>query len=203
MHGHTRQAKTLNDSQINRLLDYVAHSRSYSRRNRVMVLLSFRAGLRSKEIGALTWGMVTDAEGQTNDALELPNSASKGRSGRVLPLRDDLKAALCSLHEEEKLQGRGRPTDFVLSFKKGSFTLVSRANTVQCTFRLWYRTLRFHGASSHSGRRTFITRAARKVSLVGGSLRDVQALAGHSSIQVTQRYVDCDPDAQQRLVQLI
>jgi integrase/recombinase XerD len=59
------------------------------------------------------------------------------------------------------------------------------------------------GCSSHSGRRTFITRAARLVQQVGGSLRDVQLLAGHRSIQTTQGYIDGGTDAQRRLVSLI
>ena len=59
------------------------------------------------------------------------------------------------------------------------------------------------GCSSHSGRRTFITRAARKVSEVGGSVRDVQQLAGHARLQTTQRYIDGDTDAKRKLVQLI
>jgi integrase/recombinase XerD len=71
---------------------------------------------------------------------------------------------------------------------------------VQFLFRTWFRKLGFAGASSHSGRRTFITRAARKLSEVGGSLRDVQALAGHSSIATTQRYIDSDPQAQRKLI---
>jgi integrase/recombinase XerD len=66
-----------------------------------------------------------------------------------------------------------------------------------------YQTLGFEGCSSHSGRRTFITRAARVVHKAGGSLRDVQLLAGHRSIQTTQRYIDGDSDAQRRLISLI
>jgi hypothetical protein len=58
------------------------------------------------------------------------------------------------------------------------------------------------GCSSHSGRRTFITRAARKVSEVGGSVRDVQQLVGHASLQTTQRYIDGDTEAKRTLVQL-
>ena len=59
------------------------------------------------------------------------------------------------------------------------------------------------GCSSHSGRRTFITRAARKVCEVGGSVRDVQQFAGHASLQTTQRYIEGDTEAKRKLVQLI
>jgi integrase len=54
-----------------------------------------------------------------------------------------------------------------------------------------------------SKRRTFVTRAARLVHQAGGSLRDVQLLAGHRSIQTTQRYIEGDTDAQRKLVSMI
>src|SRR5439155_2464569 len=75
------------------------------------------------------------------------------------------------------------------------------------TVRLWfhrlYTSLKMDGCSSHSGRRTFITRAARKVSQVGGSLRDVQELAGHASLVMTQRYIEGDTEAKRKLVALL
>ena len=46
-------------------------------------------------------------------------------------------------------------------------------------------------------------RAARKVSQVGGSLRDVQELAGHTSLAMTQRYIEGDTEAKRKLVALI
>jgi integrase len=70
-------------------------------------------------------------------------------------------------------------------------------------FAGWYRALGFNGASSHSGRRTFITNAARRISTVGGSLRDVQLLAGHSALGTTQRYIEADGMAQRRIVELV
>ena len=74
---------------------------------------------------------------------------------------------------------------------------------IVCWFAKAFRIIGLEGCSSHSGRRTFITRAARLVHKAGGSLRDVQLLAGHRSIQTTQRYIDGDTETQRKLVSLI
>ena len=66
-----------------------------------------------------------------------------------------------------------------------------------------YRAIGLMDCSSHSGRRTFITKAARLVHRAGGSLRDVQVLAGHRSLLTTQRYINGDTDVQRHLVALI
>jgi integrase/recombinase XerC len=70
-------------------------------------------------------------------------------------------------------------------------------------FKGHYDELGLQGCSSHSGRRTFITRSARLVSRAGGSLRDVQELAGHRAITTTERYIEGDRDAQRRLVRML
>jgi integrase len=77
MAGPGKQAKTLRKAELNRLLHHVSASR-HPERDRAMVLLSFKAGLRAKEIAGLTWSMVTDTSGELADAISLPNSASKG-----------------------------------------------------------------------------------------------------------------------------
>lgn len=199
--GLARQAKSFTDIQVRTLLRFVETETHVPERNRVVVLLSFKAGLRAKEIACLTWGMLTDTEGNLTDAMSLTNGATKGTSGRVIPLHPDLKDALVTLHAHELANGPVEPDAFVVTMKKGSSDAVTRSNSVQFLFKDWYAKLEFSGASSHSGRRTFITKAARTVSSVGGSLRDVQALAGHSSIQTTQRYVDTDPSAQRKLIE--
>jgi integrase/recombinase XerD len=198
--GLARQAKALTDVQVRTLLRHVDEETQFPERNKVVVLLSFKAGLRAKEIAGVTWGMLTDTEGSLTDTLSLSNGATKGKSGRVIPLHPELKAALVTLHAHELDKGRVAADAFVVTLKKGASDLVTRSNSVQFLFKDWFAKLGYEGASSHSGRRTFITKAARTVSAVGGSLRDVQALAGHASIQITQRYVDTDPEAQRKLV---
>jgi integrase/recombinase XerD len=83
--GLKRQAKILSKGQTDAVLAYLTATR-YPERNRAIFLLSVRAGLRAKEIASLTWAMLTDAEGEIGDAIHLVDEASKGSSGRVIPL---------------------------------------------------------------------------------------------------------------------
>jgi integrase/recombinase XerD len=192
-----KQAKVLGPRELQRLLGAVDRGR-YPERDRVIVLLSFKAGLRAKEIADLTWGMVTDASGEVGDHIALPNSASKGKSGgRTIPLNSSLRQALVAL---KAVRGEyALPSRQVVYSERGGYS----ANTIACWFRDHFRSLGIQGASSHSGRRTFITMAARKIVEAGGSLRDVQELAGHSSLGTTQRYIDGDTAAKRKVVALI
>jgi integrase/recombinase XerD len=202
--GLHRQAKLLSDVQLRNVLRFVDAETGFPERNRVVVLLAFKAGLRAKEVACVTWGMLLDAEGNLGHALALQNCASKGRAGgRVIPLHPELKAALEVLYRHEQARGKVSSDAFVVNLKKGSTDPVTRSNSVQWLWKDWFAKLGFTGASSHSGRRTFITKAARSLSAVGGTLKDLQILAGHQSIQMTTRYVECDPDAQRKLVSLL
>ncbi len=187
-----KQAKVLNSKQVDVLLHHVGKLR-HARRNQVIVLLSVRAGLRAKEVANLKWSMVVGADGQVGDYIHLTDDASKGRSGRIIPLNKQLKAALSDLHG----MGQG---EWVISTERSVRT---SAQAIVNLFHCWYRDLGLVGCSSHSGRRTFITNAARKISTVGGSLRDVQNLAGHSSLQTTQRYIEGDSEARRLVVNLV
>jgi integrase len=188
-----KQAKILSDEQIERLLLFVSTTRNPAR-NRVLTLLSLKAGLRAGEIAKLTWPMVLDPTGDIARVIELRDQVAKKKSGRLIPMHPDLRDALGRWRDAVVTEGA-----VVRSERGGPMTPVSIVNW----FALAYRALGLDGCSSHSGRRTFITRAARLVHKAGGSLRDVQLLAGHRSIAVTQGYIDGDTDAQRRLVSLI
>lgn len=194
-----KQAKILSQSQVKVLVGYVGDLRN-GQRNQVVVLLSTKAGLRAKEIAALSWKMLITPDGLVSDKISLPNIAAKGESGRVIPLNRKLKRALESLKLAQVSEGSYSADSRVVRTER------SPTATPQCIvnmFQGWYSDLGFVGCSSHSGRRTFITNAAKKIALVGGSLRDVQALAGHSSLQTTQRYIEADSAAQSKVVDLI
>jgi integrase len=125
--------------------------------------------------------------------LALPNSASKGKSsGRELPLPRDVRTALTVLY------GHGRPQDEHVVLNSRDQPL--GANGVAVWFGRLYRSLGFEGCSSHSGRRTAITAWARGITAAGGSLRDVMAMAGHASLEMTSRYIERAPDAVRRLL---
>jgi integrase len=198
--GVGRQAKTLGDFQLRQLLAFVEAETAFPARNIAIVLASFLCGLRAKEIVSLRWRMLTDVEGHVGTSLALTNVASKGTSGRVLPLPEAMQRALNRLHEQERAVGRGEPEHYVVTFSHHSTDPAQRSGSVRWLLKSWYGKLGFEGASSHSGRRSFLTKAAREVGRLGGSLRDVMALAGHSSLQMTQRYIDTDPDVQKKLV---
>lgn len=194
-----KQAKTLIEGQMKAALAYLSKTR-YSKRDQVIFLLSVKAGLRAKEIASLSWSMVTDAEGNVSDCIQLPDVASKGKSGRDIPLNKHLKQALIELRVEQETDHQIEPDDPVVYSERAGRM---RANSIVMFFYHLYKELGFDGCSSHSGRRTFITNGAKMISTVGGSLRDIQLLAGHSSLQTTQRYIEGDTEAKRKLVNLI
>jgi integrase len=188
-----KQAKILSRKNVHDLLVFAEGTRN-PERNRVLLLLSIKAGLRAGEIAKLTWDMLLDATGNIGAVIELRDNAAKKGSGRMIPVHSTLRRALVAWRKNTSGIG-----PVVQSERGSSMTPVSIVNW----FAIAYQSLGLAGCSSHSGRRTFITRAARLVHKAGGSLRDVQLLAGHRSIQTTQRYIDGDSDAQHRLVALI
>jgi integrase len=164
------------DGNVNDLLTFASCTR-HPLRNTVMALLSAKAG-----------------NGQIIGLIELADSAAKKCSGRSIPIHPDLAAALAAWRQVAP------PSDYVIASERGGRM---RSLSIVVWFNRAYKNIGLKGCSSHSGRRTFVTRAARIVHKAGGSLRDVQLLAGHRSIQTTQRYIDGDSDAQRKLVSMI
>ena len=190
-----KQAKIIAEPEVAAVLRYV-RARRHGTRNVVMVLLSTKAGLRACEIARLTWSMVLAADGKVGTTIELQDRIAKKQSGRTIPMHRELRRALVHLYRQSDRTGT------VIKSERGTGKQMT-ADAVSNWFGLVYRAVGLAGASSHSGRRTFITKAARNVHRTGGSLRDVQQLAGHRNITITQGYIEGDSRAKQRLVSMI
>ena len=198
--GLGKQAKTLSKPQIKMLSELLINSR-YGLRDQTIFYFSVKSGLRAKEIAMLKWSMVMNSDGSVGDYLHLPNSSSKGKSGRIVPLNKDLKKSLISLLEQHcQLQDFEPQTSSIFRTERSQST---SAQAIVNMFQRWYKLFGLVGCSSHSGRRTFITETSKKISTVGGSLRDIQMMVGHSSLQTTQRYIEADSDSQRKVVDLI
>ena len=127
-----KQAKIVSPSQERAILGYLATTR-YPARDRVMFLLSMKAGLRAKEMASLTWAMVTDATGQVAEVLHVSNRASKGKTGgRTIPLHPDLQAALVLLQTARG--DMATPERSILFSERGG-------GLSPATVRLWFHRL--------------------------------------------------------------
>jgi integrase/recombinase XerC len=164
-------------------------------REATLVLLSLKAGLRAVEIAGLTWGAIREDDSM----IELVNT--KGGKPRSVPVNKELRKVLQAYRAE---CSRTNDHDRVFTARHAKPGEPLTANAVAAWFRdLYGRRLGWTGFSSHSGRRTFATQAARKATLAGGSLRDVQDMLGHANLNTTQRYLEPSSDAKRRLVDLV
>ena len=145
-----KQAKVVTPSMLKRMLRFASQT-AFPARDRAMILLSVKAGLRACEIARLDWSMVLDARGRVADIIAVRDSIAKKRSGRKIPLHPALRRALKSLLRVNEPSG-----PVIRSARGGQMRVTSVVNW----FASLYRQLGFEGCSSHSGRRTFITCAA-------------------------------------------
>jgi integrase/recombinase XerD len=188
-----KQAKIVTPPMLKRMLRNVSRC-PFPARDRATILLSTKAGLRACEIAGLDWSMVLDAQGRVSGTINVRDAIAKKRGGRRIPILPDLRRAL------ERLARTAEPVGPVIRSYRGGRL---EANSVVNWFAALFKALGFEGCSSHSGRRSFITVAARNIHKSGCSLRDVQLLAGHRSIETTERYIDGDTCAQRKLVGLL
>jgi integrase/recombinase XerD len=187
-----RQAQTLNEAQLRRVIQY-CRSRRHPTRDETIVLVSFYAGLRAKEIAALVIGDVYDADGDVRTQFVLQAQQTKGGKTRTVYLNQRLRRAFAEYAETIRISDPARP--LFESQKGGNFS----ANTMCQLFLEIYKAVGLKDASSHSGRRTYITKLANK----GVGVRLLAELAGHNHISTTQRYIDVNAEQLASAVELL
>ena len=190
-----KQAKTLTAPELRRVLDYVA-TRPHAARNRAMVLLTFWAGMRVGEVAALRLRDVIDADGQVRAEITLTPEQTKGNTHRTVYLNERLRKELAAYITQTSFINHPQAKLFYTQKRViAGFT----ANTLAQHFHYMYKGAGIAGASSHSGRRSFITSLADK----GISVRVLAELSGHRSITTTQRYIEVNDEQKRRAVELV
>ena len=188
------QAKTLTTAEIERLLTHI-NTRKYSARNRAMMLLTHLAGLRIGEVACLRWSDVMNLDGTVKDEIRLLPDMTKGRHARTVFVNIKLREELQAYATQAKCVDRSYPFFASQKSVKAGFS----ANSLAQTFALLYEGAGFEGASSHSGRRTFLTNLANK----GTAIHILKTLAGHRSISTTAAYLYSSPSQLKAAVELI
>ena len=189
-----KQAKTLNQQELRRVLDYTA-TRKHSTRNRALLMTTFLSGMRVGEVASLRYSDVVNADGTIKNEIRLSAEQTKGNEARVVFVNERLRKEL----EQYVRSLRFNDVNRKLFYSQKSSSNGFSANTLTQFFHYLYRRAGIDGASSHSGRRTFITNLATK----GVSVRVLMSLAGHKNISTTQAYIDVNDDMKRKAVELI
>ena len=188
-----KQAKTLNQQELRKVLDYIS-TRKHSTRNRALLMTTFLSGMRVGEVSSLRFKDVVDVDGNIRNEIRLTPEMTKGEFARVVfvneRLRKELQQYIRFYNPQDKTM------KFFYSQKRDSDGF--NANTLTQHFHFLYKRAGVDGASSHSGRRSFITNLASK----GVSVRVLMNLAGHRSISTTQAYIDINDDMLRSAVEL-
>ncbi len=197
------QAKTLTDRDLKKVLNYISTTR-HAARDRCFLLCTAYGGMRIGEASALTIGHILNADGTIKDEARLTANETKGDKGRtvMLPkiLQQELRTYLISRFGANNLievasTNYMRALFYTQKESKRGFT----ANTAAQHFGKIYKEAGITGASSHSGRRTFLTNLANK----GVGVRVLMQLAGHANISTTQKYLDCNDEVMRAAVELL
>ena len=189
-----KHAKTLNQQEIRRVLDYTA-TRKHSIRNRALVLTSFLSGMRVGEIASLRYSDVVSSDGTIKNEIHLTAEQTKGNEGRTVFVNDRLRKELESYIATHKPINVNRKFFYSQKSTSDGFT----ANTLTQYFHYLYKRVGIDGASSHSGRRSFATNIASR----GVGIRVLQKLLGHKNIQTTSVYIYASDDMLRKAVELV
>jgi integrase/recombinase XerD len=189
-----KQAKLLTPAEQKRIHAIIAAHR-YSARNRAIFAISFFAGLRACEIAGLKIGDVFGDDGAVRDTIYLTADQTKGDEANTVLVSKRLEKALIAFAATYPRHITNPNAALFFSAKRGGFS----AQTIVNLFARFYALAGIKGASSHSGRRQFLTELADK----GINVRVIQALARHKDMSTTQRYIDYNESKLRNAIELV
>ena len=196
------QARTLNDKELNLLLLYI-NTRKHALRDRCMVLMTYWSGARIKEVALTKVGDVLALDGSVKTEIRLTSEQTKGKHARTIVLADKLRKEILTYLQTRFDTKQLIALTYTDAMNKPLFATQKRlgfdSNTACYHFHMLYKNAGLVGASSHSGRRSFLTQLSAK----GVPIKVLMELASHRSIQTTARYIDVTADMKRAAVALI
>ena len=196
------QARTLNEKELNLMLLYI-NTTKHAARNRAMVLMTFWGGMRIGEVAATKIGDVLAADGTIKTEIRLAAEQTKGKHARTVILADKLRKELLIYLQQRFGTKQLIALSYTDKMSKPLFNTQKRdgftANTACYHFHMLYKAAGLDGASSHSGRRSFLTHLSAKAV----PLKVLMELAGHRQAQTTMRYINVTTDMKRAAVELI
>lgn len=195
------KAKTLSDIELTKLLSHLKTTKN-PKRNRLMVLFTYWGGMRVGEVAALKVKNVLNDDGTLKSEVYLEPYQTKGNHARVVYLPEKLLIEIENYLNANLLIKSNRELPLFMPERgfKGDLNVSGfTADSLTHAFMRFYRNAGIENASSHSGRRTFITNLASK----GVSARVLQELAGHKHLSTTQQYIDINDEMKRKALELL
>ncbi len=198
-----KQARVLNEKELSALFRYVA-TRKYAARDRAILLMTYWGGMRIGEVATLRIKDVLANDGTVKHEINFTAEQTKGKYGRTVVLADKL----CKELMDYLLTRFSKNELIALTYSDYSNKPLFQtqksegfsANTLCYTIHMLYKDAGFlDGASSHSGRRSFLTNLSAKAV----PLKVLMELAGHRQAQTTMRYIDVTTDMKRAAVALV
>lgn len=204
-----KHARVLTDAEFEVLLEYVDNM-TFAARNRMLVYLSHKAGMRVGEIASLRTGDLVcsiDNGRASNDFTFVAGGSAYSVVPQIQLRASEVKAAYArSVHLSSSVQSQvllyfsslpDIDVDAPVFINRSGNKMTNIALAQE--FRRIYMDLGFGGASSHSGRRGFVTGLLdRQV-----NIRTVQQLVGHRQLNTTQLYAESRDSALRDAVELL
>ena len=188
------QARALNTAEMEQVLAHVNAGR-HAHRNRCFILLTHLAGMRVGEVASLRWVDVLTADGHIKEEIRLLPEMTKGKHARTVFISTRLRE---ELQRYADIYRRSAPLECPLFYSQKDARKGFTANSLTQTVAKLYRGAGLDGATSHSGRRTFLTNLANK----GTAIPLLRTLAGHRSISTTATYLYSSPTQLKAAVEL-
>lgn len=195
------KAKTLSEIELSKILLYTKSTKN-PKRNRLMILLTYWGGMRVGEVAALRVSNVLNDDLSVKDEIILLSEQTKGNHSRTVLLPEKLKMEIENYLNANPVLKANRELPLFLparGFRGTPNTKGFTADSLTHTFKRFYKEAGIDNGSSHSGRRTFITRLASR----GVSARVLQELAGHKHLSTTQQYIDINDDMKRKALELL